>query len=105
MSYRAMSSSSAFLQKEIPPAAWIALILIVLFVILLNYGLWSAWKKRRSQNYDVILKASRAMRHPFENENQQLVELSRQVAKFKEPGSGKEDDSKPAGGDSSRSRS
>jgi hypothetical protein len=99
MYYQTISAGFAFLQKEIPPIAWIVLILIVLFVIILNYSLWSAWKKRRSQNYYVILKAGHAIRHPFEDENQQLSELSRKVAKFKSSGAGKQDDAGPVDGD------
>jgi hypothetical protein len=105
MSYQMLSGSAAFLQKEIPPAAWIALILIALFVIILNYGLWSAWKKKRSKNYDVILKASRAIRHPFEDENQQLEELSSRVAKFKTSSAEKEAGEESVGGDAGKNRS
>jgi len=85
MYYHFLTGNFIALQKEIPPAAWIALVLVVVFLIMLNYGLLAALKKKRSDNYDVILKASRAMRHPFEEENNQMSELSKRVAQFKQP--------------------
>ena len=72
--------------KEISTAGWIALGLIVLFVVILNYSLWAAVKRKNRSEYQVLHRLGKAIRNPHQKENEMLQELGERVKKYKGDG-------------------
>ena len=69
------------------PTAKIALGLIAFLFFSTNLSLWLAWRKRNNKQSDWLGKISNAVRDPWENENKQLDELSKRVARLREENS------------------
>ena len=70
--------------REISTLGWVALIVIVIFVILLNYSLFAALKRKGRSEFQVLHKLGDAIRNPNKTENEMLSELSERVSRLKE---------------------
>ncbi|MBI9046698.1 MAG: hypothetical protein JEZ06_19565 [Anaerolineaceae bacterium] len=73
------------MQNGISTQAWIALGCILAFLLFTNLSLFFSWRnKDKNNNYQVLYKLGEAMRNPFQKENQQYEELSRQIKQLNE---------------------
>jgi ABC-type anion transport system duplicated permease subunit len=70
--------------KELSATAWIALALIVIFIFILNFSLWTALKRKNRTDYRVLHRLGDAIRNPNKEENAMLNELSERVKRLKE---------------------
>ncbi len=80
------SLSLHFSSKELPIIAWVALGLIILFVVLLNVGLISALRHKNRSDYEVLKRFGSAIRNPNQEEDKLLNELNKRVKRLKEDG-------------------
>jgi hypothetical protein len=73
------------MEKNIPLVAWIVIGFLVLMVVLLNFSLWSAWKRKNSgSSLDIFKKSGQTLRKPWQKEDEQLEKLAREAAKIRE---------------------
>ena len=70
--------------KEISTAGWIALALILVFIFILNFSLWSALKRKGPSEFQVLHRLGDAIRDPNKKENDMLDELSERVGRLKD---------------------
>ena len=62
------------------PSQVIIFILLILFIVMINYVIFSMLKnKSGTSEFDLIRKSANSIRKPFEKEDQQINELSRMV--------------------------
>lgn len=74
------------------PKVIIALLLVIVLVVGVNGLLLVALRSGRdSKQIQMLQKAARVARDPWQNENKDLAELSRLVADLKTPGENSED--------------
>ena len=67
-----------------PAAAYLALCIMVVFVVMVNVFIWAAFRSRSNiQSIETMKKAAKAVRSPFAREDRDLQELSRRVAGLK----------------------
>jgi hypothetical protein len=71
--------------KEIPLAAWIVLVLIVIFILILNVSLLSALRRRNSADSHVLQRFMNGIRNPNQKENEMLGDLRTRVERLSEP--------------------
>ena len=65
------------------PSQVIIFILLILFIVMINYVIFSMLKnKSGTSEFDLIRKSANSIRKPFEKEDQQINELSRMVNKL-----------------------
>ncbi len=58
---------------------------VVLFVIVINFALFSSLRKGKSpESLQMMIKTTKAMRSPFESEEKELAELSRAVRELQQ---------------------
>ena len=71
--------------NNIPASGWIVIICLIALIILINLGLWTAWKRKGSgKSDDMVTKSRQVLRNPWRDEDAQLAELARRTEKFKE---------------------
>ena len=70
--------------REISTAGWIALALLLVFIFILNFSLWSALKRKGPSEFQVLHRLGDAIRNPNKKENEMLDELSERVSRLKE---------------------
>ena len=79
-----ISLALAAQQREISPAAWIALALILVFIFILNFSLWAALKRKNRSDYGVLHRLGDAVRNANRMENEMLNELRQRVGRLEE---------------------
>ncbi|MEM5773593.1 MAG: hypothetical protein AAGU05_01225 [Anaerolineaceae bacterium] len=68
--------------KELSTAAWIVLAAVVIFVVILNFSLFSALKKRDSSNSRVLHRFMNSIRQPEHTDEKMRQELKERVERL-----------------------
>ncbi len=68
--------------KELSPVAWIVLGLVVLFVVILNFSLFSALKKRDHSSSRVLHRFMTSIREPENSDEKMRQELKERVERL-----------------------
>jgi hypothetical protein len=72
------------MERNIPLVAWIIIGCLVAMVVILNFSLWTAWKRKKSDNsLNVLKKSGQILRQPWQKEDEQLEKLAHETAKLK----------------------
>jgi hypothetical protein len=69
--------------KEISTTGWIIMGCFGVFIILINIGLWTAWRHRDTSQGEWLHRFTQGMSNPFAKEDSQLKELSTRVEHLK----------------------
>ena len=63
-----------------PDNAWIAIVLVIGLVVIVNLGLWFMWRGHGLHDQiNTLRRTSKAIRNPWQKEDTSLEELSRRV--------------------------
>ena len=71
--------------------AWVCLGCVIVFVVVLNYNLWTAVKRKDSSQFKTFIRLGHAIRNPHKEEMDQLSELSQRVERLKKTPPAKKD--------------
>jgi hypothetical protein len=71
------------MENNLPVSAWVALGCVIVFIVILNFGLWTALKRRNTSQYKVLTRLGEAIRNPQKKDIDDMSELSQRVERFK----------------------
>lgn len=71
------------MENNLPASAMVGLGCLIVFIVILNLGLWAALKRWNTSQYKVLTRLGNAIYNPQKKDVTQMSELSQRVERLK----------------------